>query len=448
MYKIFNNFLSQFRRLYNKALNYSLLTIISQVLLTPINIIIITIKLSPEEQGFYYTFLSLISLQSFFELGLFTYVTNKSSSIFANTERFKINFLVNSESIKLNLGMLFKITIKLYLIISFSFFIIVGGSGLFFFSDTYYLELSEIQWAWISLCFFCAINLFYLGFNSFLEGCGQIEIISKLKLMAFIASGLLLGILLYFEFGLMSLPLSLLPKVFKDIYLMHYVFNKEFNLLIRAKKTSGFNFMSEVAPMQFRLAVSGIFSFMQYSVMAPMVFTVLGPVQAGIIGVGLQITSFVQQILTRWTHIHQPLMAKLVSTHKFTELDQLVINIQSVILKLSIILIIGFVLVFVLSKSLEFHILDRIPGFGIILLLIIAGCVYAQVAVRVGYLRAFVEERVHFMSISNAIFNVVLCYTLLKFIGMYAVPFSYLICMLFVALPWSQRLVLEKKSSL
>ena len=295
---------------------------------------------------------------------------------------------------------------------------------------------------------FCAINLFYLGFNSFLEGCGQIEKVAKFKLIAFISSSMLLIISLYFELGLMSLSLSFLPRILKDIYLVHFAFGKEFRLLARAKKMAGFSFISDVAPMQFRLAISGIFSFMQYSAMVPIVFVVLGPTQAGIIGVGLQLTSFVQQILTRWTHIQQPRMAKLVSIQKYTELNALVKTIQIVKIKLSVIMILSFILVFTLLEFLDLQILDRVPNFWIILMFLVAASAYGQVSIRVGYLRAFVEERAHVMSMAIAVINVVVCYTLLKFIGLYAVSFSYLLSMLFAALPWSELLVRKKRVSL
>ena len=136
MPKVFRNFFREINSLSSRALNYSLLTVMSQLLLTPITIIMITTKLSPAEQGYYYTFLSLISLQSFFELGFFTYVLNKSSAIFAGTEEFNIQFMVSSEAVKLELGMLYKITKKLYFVISISFSLLIGSAGLIFFSSS------------------------------------------------------------------------------------------------------------------------------------------------------------------------------------------------------------------------------------------------------------------------------------------------------------------------
>ena len=448
MEKLYKEFIDEYNRLSSKALNYSLLTVISQLVFTPIIILLITKKMSPEEQGYYYTFLSLVALQSFFELGLFTYVLNKSSAFFSDLQEFNIRFLEQSGIVKSNLAMLYRMTRKIYFIITFLFLICIGCFGLVFFADSNILEINHTQWVWLGFTILCAIQLFYLGLNGFLEGCGQIERMEKFKLIAFILSSITLIASLGLGLGLVSLCLSFIPRVLKDVYLIHFVFGKEFKLLACTKSSTSFSFMTSVAPMQFRLAISGIFSYLQYNALVPMVFTVLGPAHAGIIGVGLQVTSFLQQILTRWTHIQQPRMAKLVSLKKFSELDALVKGVQALTIKLSVLMILGFILLFTILKAFEVQILDRVPNFVVFLMLIVAASAYGQASIRVGYLRAFVEERAYVMSVISSVANAVICYVLLEHIGLYAVSFSYLFAILFVALPWSQFLVRRKKDEL
>ena len=448
MLRVYKEFIDEYKLLSSKALNYSLLTVISQLVFTPIIILLITTKMSSEEQGYYYTFLSLVALQSFFELGMFTYVLNKASAFFSDLQEFNIRFLEQSGIVTSNLGMLYRMTRKIYFIISFLFLVCIGCFGLVFFADSNILEINHTQWVWLGLTILCAIQLFYLGLNSFLEGCGQIERMEKFKLIAFILSSITLITALSFGLGLVSLCLSFLPRILKDVYLIHFLFDKEFKLLANTKNNNSFSFMTSVAPMQFRLALSGIFSYLQYNALVPIVFTILGPAQAGIIGVGLQVTSFVQQVLTRWTHIQQPQMAKLVSLKKFKELDTLINGIQAITIKLSAMIILAFILVFTILKAFEFQILDRMPNVVIFLMLIVAASAYGQVSIRVGYLRAFVEERAYVLSMTIAVVNVVICYALLELIGLYAVSCSYLFAILFVALPWSQFLVWGKKVEL
>lgn len=436
------------RSLSSKALTYSLLTVFFQLFLTPIVILMVTLKLSPEQQGYYYTFLSFVALQTFFELGLFAFILNKASSFFSNLLGFEVRHLAKSDAIRTNLAALYNLTRNLYMLISFLFFIFVGIFGLIFFSGSGFSVISEIQLSWIILCTLCSIQLFYLGLNSFLEGCGQIDKVEKYKLIAFVSSNVTLIVLLFFEIGLLSLAFSFLPKILKDVYLVHFVFGREFNLLASSERAENLKFKTDVAPMQFRLAISGIFSFLQYSAFVPLVFVILGPVQAGIIGVGLQITSFVQQILTRWTHTQQPKMANLASLKQFSELDALVNTIQRVQLKVSTIVILGFTIVYNLLNYFELKILDRVPSFWVIFVLLIAACAYGLLSIRIGYLRAFVEERAHVLSVTIAVINLLVCYMLLQFTGLFAVSTSYVISTLFVALPWSQVLVWKKRGEL
>ena len=65
----------------NKAVGYSVLTRIWGLIAGLITILVIAIKFSKEQQGFYYTIGSLLALQIFFELGL-TFVI----AIFASHE--------------------------------------------------------------------------------------------------------------------------------------------------------------------------------------------------------------------------------------------------------------------------------------------------------------------------------------------------------------------------
>ena len=67
----------------NRAVGYSLLARGWQVIAGPISILLVTKFFSLEEQGFYYTFASILALQVFFELGLAFVIMQFSSHEFA-----------------------------------------------------------------------------------------------------------------------------------------------------------------------------------------------------------------------------------------------------------------------------------------------------------------------------------------------------------------------------
>ncbi len=438
----------EFKSLSNRALTFSLSTIIFQLILTPIIIILVTSKISPEEQGYYYTFLSLLNLQSFFELGLFAFIVNKASSSFSNITIFDVKSLNKSYTDIPKLAALYSMTRKIYFLISLLFAFFVGGLGIIFFSHGWTYNLNEIQVCWIVFCILCSFQVYFLGLNGFLEGCGQIDVVEKWKLISFVVSSMVLIVCLVLGFGIMSLVFSTIPKVLKDIYLIKISFRKQFKLLSKQKQYEKLNFYKDVWPMQSRLAISSFASFFQYGIFVPLVFSILGPVQAGIIGVGLQITSFLQQIMSRWTYTQQPKMAKLASLRKFQELDKLVQIIGRINILLSVFVLFLYFIFYKILEILNLSILERIPGFWVLFILLLTACNYGYLFMLVGYLRAFVEERIHILSVTIAVLNAILCYAFLKHIGLYSVAISYFACITLVGIPWAKKLIMKKRREL
>ena len=65
----------------------------------PVTLTMIIQHLSPEEQGYYYTFLTLLSLSMFLELGLGIILTNFASHEFSNLKWNHNNLIGNSFSL-------------------------------------------------------------------------------------------------------------------------------------------------------------------------------------------------------------------------------------------------------------------------------------------------------------------------------------------------------------
>ena len=63
----------------DRAVSYGVSSAFIQVFSSPITILLIVKYLSPESQGFYYTFASLIALQTYVELGMSVVVVNTAS---------------------------------------------------------------------------------------------------------------------------------------------------------------------------------------------------------------------------------------------------------------------------------------------------------------------------------------------------------------------------------
>ena len=114
----------------DKSIAYTTSARIIQVLGAVLNLFLISIFLSKEEQGYYYTFGSIIAIQVFFELGLNSVIIQFASHEVAHLEFDAINLKFKGSTFHLSRlsslsVMIFKIFSKLGIILFIILFIIV-----------------------------------------------------------------------------------------------------------------------------------------------------------------------------------------------------------------------------------------------------------------------------------------------------------------------------------
>ena len=100
----------------------------------PITLTMLIKFLSPEEQGYYYTFLTLLGLSMFLELGLGIILTNFASHEFSNLKWNHNNLIGNSSSLDRSYSLIKK-TILWFTLLALLFFILMIGIGVFFFGE-------------------------------------------------------------------------------------------------------------------------------------------------------------------------------------------------------------------------------------------------------------------------------------------------------------------------
>ena len=111
----------------DKAVIYSLYSRFWFLFAGPISLILIATKFSPDIQGFYYTFFSLISLLAFFELGSNHIITQFSSHEWAHLELDNQgNIIPKNKKAFARLICLGRFAFKWYAVICLLFLVIVG----------------------------------------------------------------------------------------------------------------------------------------------------------------------------------------------------------------------------------------------------------------------------------------------------------------------------------
>ncbi|MCX6938685.1 MAG: hypothetical protein NTU80_12475 [Verrucomicrobia bacterium] len=169
----------------------------------PLVSLLIVTKLNTEEQGYYYTFLSLIALQGIFELGVGQCIVQFTAHEFE-----KIKLVGNNLSGPLTRISRFRsivqFSVKFHTLVAVIAFLGVSICGYVFFSGS---AIDTNYWIipWVGLCLAASFNIAISGVLSVVEGCGYVVWINKIRIIINVTRISFLCILILVGAGLYSL---------------------------------------------------------------------------------------------------------------------------------------------------------------------------------------------------------------------------------------------------
>ncbi|MDE3090039.1 MAG: hypothetical protein KGJ80_11715, partial [Chloroflexota bacterium] len=191
----------------DKPIAYTLVGRGWSVLTGPVTLILFASFLSPEEQGFYYTFGSVLALNIFFELGLYLVILQ-----FASHEKAKLQWtsqgtLTGDPIAKSRLASLAWMSLKWYGVAAFLMTATIVPIGLVFFSS-YQPTAIEVTWQlpWVWVVLVTAGNLVVNPFLAVLEGCGLVAEVAFVRVGQSILGSILLWVALLQHWGLFAAP--------------------------------------------------------------------------------------------------------------------------------------------------------------------------------------------------------------------------------------------------
>ena len=136
--------------------------------------------LTINEQGFYYTFGSLVAIQIFFELGLNGIITQFVAHENALLKWDNDKLMIGNDQNKSRLASLLHFCVKWYLLFSFLLIVVLILSGVYFF--TKYQQVNyNVKWQapWVLLSITTALNLLISPVIAFLQGLGKVKEIAN-----------------------------------------------------------------------------------------------------------------------------------------------------------------------------------------------------------------------------------------------------------------------------
>lgn len=279
--------------------------------------------LSPAEQGYYYTFGSLVAIQIIFELG-FSFVILQ----LASHERAQLSIspdyqISGDKTAHDRLASVIQKSVRWYSVAAALMVATLLPAGFYFFSAHQHSG-KAISWQlpWSFAALMAAVNFLLDPLLSFLEGCGYVAQVSRTRLIQSFIGSLLAWIALSSHHGLFAPAMMLLGVASGSLI---WLIGKRRLLLGLLRHPSGTNrirWNQEVWPFQWRIAVSWLCGYFIFWLFNPVLFAYRGPVEAGRMGMSLSLTNAIMNIAVSWVSTKSAPFGMLIARKEYQQLDR------------------------------------------------------------------------------------------------------------------------------
>ena len=369
-----------------------------------LTVVLIARSLSPAEQGYYYTFGSLVAMQIIFELGFSVVILQLAAHEAAHLIISGEGNITGPEVAHSRLASILRKAVKWYgiaAILQVSFLIPIGWR--FFASNP---SSGAIGWRlpWIFVVLASGITFQIDPVFSFLEGCGMVARVARARFAQSILGSLLAWSALLLHFGLFAPALLIAGQAIAGILWLSRRRVLLFGLFRHFGGDVHIDWWQEVWPFQWRIAVSYACGFFIFQLFNPVLFHYWGPAVAGRMGMSLNISNAIAAIAIAWINTKAAPFGSLIARRDYRQLDSTFFSAlrQSVGLSLflSAVVWLGTLLLIRLHSPFALRILAPLP-FGLLLLSMNINQIVASMAL---YLRAHKQEKFLLLSVSGAIY--------------------------------------------
>jgi hypothetical protein len=291
-----------------------------------VTVLLIARFLTPTEQGYYYTFSSLVMLQIVFELG-FSFVILQ----LAAHERVDLIFLPDGQ-VEGNLvshsrlASLLQKAIRWYSVAGLLMALAVLPAGFYFFRAQPTAG-AAVAWRlpWCLLVIATMLNFQIDPVFSFLEGCGFVTQVAQRRLVQVLLGSLLGWAALVARHGLYAPAMVISGQVAGGLAFLFFSKLRLFlkNLMSYPVGEHYVGWRREIWPFQWKIAVSWICSYFILGLFNPILFAYQGPVAAGQMGMSVSIASALGAVAIAWMYTKTSPFGSMVARGEIAALDAL-----------------------------------------------------------------------------------------------------------------------------
>lgn len=312
----------------DRAVGFGMLSRVWSLLAGPVTMLLVASRFSPEQQGYYYTFGSLMALQVFFDMGLLFVISQFVSHEFVHLSWGERGVITGEPHAMRRFSELLQKTVRWYAFAALLVPIFLIPAGLIFLGSK---GSVAFPWRvpWIMLTCGTALNLLVTPFFAVIMGSGDVTAANKRDLTCSIVSSCLCWIVMSLYGGLFAsaaissgsaaVSWGYLLRKRPELLKLSWRRQKEHD----AGRINTLSWKDEIWPMQWRMAVSSGASYLLFSLFTPLLFHYHGAVIAGQIGITITAANALLGIGLTQLNAKSPLFGKFIALRDWHNLDQI-----------------------------------------------------------------------------------------------------------------------------
>lgn len=358
---------------------------------------------SPAVQGYYYTFANILALQIFLELGISTVISTFAAHEWAKLSLDREGGITGDHRSLSRLKSLTSKVVRWYAYGSLLLFCLLVFVGLWFFDTGNSVDPVSWKYPWLALCLIASLNFVLTPAWALLSGCGQYLRLNTYRLIETIFRYVVLWSCISMGASLWSAVGALAFSVVAGSIFLLVRYRRFFRALLERNTDGDFDWFTELAPLQFRIAISWISGYFVFSIFVPAMFYFHGAEDAGRMGMTWALVSGLSGVASTWLQVQAPGFSMMVAKGNFGALDAagwrtLLIGIMVFLMGVGIILS-GLFLLEMYRPELA----NRFISIWPITLFLVAECLHQISMVQSTYLRAFKQEPFLGVSVVSAL---------------------------------------------
>jgi hypothetical protein len=308
----------------DRAIAFTVLGRLVQGLGSVGTVLLIVHFLTAAEQGYYYALWSLVALQSVFELGFSFVILQVAAHERAHLEFQSDGTITGNTTAHFRLASVLQRAVRWYTFAA----LLMGGvllvGGMYFFAIHQAPGASAIWLGPLRVTVFACAVTFSIGpVLSFLEGCGQVAQVARMRFFQSTVSVTLAWTAMLTHHGLYAPAMVLIGQGVVASILLFSRRRLLVPLLRLDVAQNGISWGREVWPFQWKIAVSWLCDYFIFQLFTPVLFAFRGPVEAGRMGLSMSIVTQMSTMMLAWMTTKAAPFGSLIAKRNVEELDRM-----------------------------------------------------------------------------------------------------------------------------